>query len=525
MGLPGVNIRKNSQNAGTVSPSVVGVAAMIAPCSGGGSALTNVATAWNSPSLAQQAYDAGPLLEFAAYEMDEAELPVVLVKPTTSTAATYGAVTSVLNGSSTFTPTTGSAASIADDYNAVFNAQQSSNMAGPIPQSLAGNVAGVLVYFTAGGALGTPGIQFVTSLDGGNSCTPVQSLGSALTISPVEPVTGADTGVRINLGSSTQIVTAGDYFWFTTVGPRMQSADLIAALAALYVSKQPWDLLLVHGETASGLVATLESWVLTMNASGRFPTVVVNTRFKNQTPGSVETETAYASAITTVLTPCVGLDVCAGVDGGAVVSPLNGITKAMPTSLAIVSVCEQNAIGVDPAWQGAEGEPIDPYDIDGPNLTPSFHDESVTNTLDYPGSTLRASTLRSWYGEDGTFITNAYLLSSPGSDFVYIQHNRTMNAAATAAFKQLGKLCSAGVPLDPKTNLILAPVVLAWEQLITSTINGVVKGQVSGTTFVINNSTPLTGTGAQNVTGTIENKALQYIKTFTVTEEFVNSLS
>jgi hypothetical protein len=305
----------------------------------------------------------------------------------------------------------------------------------------------------------------------------------------------------------------------------MQSSDLVSALEALYVSKLNWDLLLVQGETSSGLVSTLESWVLTMNATGRFPTVVVNTRFKDQIPGAVETETDYAAAITTVLTPCVGLDVCAGVDGGAVVSPVSGITKAYPTSLAIASVCEQNPIGVDPAWQGAQGEPIEGYDIDGPNLTPSFHDEAVTNTLDTTGGTLRASTLRSWFGQDGTFITNAYLLSEPGSDFVYIQHNRTMNAAATAAFQQLSKLCSSGVPIDPVTGLILKPVVLAWQQLILSFIDDVVQGQVSGIEFIIKNTVPMTGNGPQTVSATIQNLALKYVKSFSVSAAFVSALS
>ena len=103
MGLPGVSITKNGFNAGTVAPSAVGVAAMIAPCSGGGSALTNVATSWNGKGLVQQSFLAGPLVELAAYELVEAELPVVLVKPTTSTAATCSAVTSVKAG--TFVPT------------------------------------------------------------------------------------------------------------------------------------------------------------------------------------------------------------------------------------------------------------------------------------------------------------------------------------------------------------------------------------------------------------------------------------
>ena len=136
--LPSVNILRINSNAGTTPASATGIAAIIAPCSGG-SAITNIATAWNSPTLVQATCLAGPLVEIPAYEMTVTNKPVVLVKPTTSTAATYSAVTTVKDGSSTFTPVTGAATYIADDYNSVVASAVSS----PIPQGC----AGVVVYF------------------------------------------------------------------------------------------------------------------------------------------------------------------------------------------------------------------------------------------------------------------------------------------------------------------------------------------------------------------------------------------
>jgi len=515
MGLPGVSITKVNANAGTVPPSATGVAAIVAPCSGG-SAYTNVATAWNSPLLVQQTYLVGPLVEFPTYEMTEAELPVVVVKPTTTTAASCSSVTASKTG--TFVPSV-TTTTAADDYNAVVT----ESIASPMPSALAGNVAGVVVYFVVGGALGTAGIQYVISLDGGNSVSPIQSLGTALTISPTEPVTGGSTGLVITLGTATQTVIAGDYFWFTTVGPRMGTADITAALQALYVSKQPFDLVLIHGETSAAIIAIIEAWVLTMNATGRYPTVLVNTRFKGQIPGSVETETAYATAMTTIISNVVANDVCCGADGAAYVSPLTGVTKAMPTSLYVLATCEANPVGVDPALKalGALGN----ADIDNPHLTPAFHDENVTNTLDATGGTLRLSTLRSWFGDSGAFITNAYLLSSQGSDYVYIQDNRTMNAAASVAFQQLTQLCSSGVPRNLSTGFILEPTAAAWEQLILTRIAKAVSGQVSGIAFAISRTDPLTGNGPQTIHATLSNDALAYVKSFAVTAEFVNTLT
>jgi Protein of unknown function (DUF2586) len=518
MSLPSVTVQKLNANSGTVPLSATGVAALIAPCQGG-SSTTNVATPFNSPLAAQQQYLAGPLVEEANYEMNVTGLPVVLVKPTTATAAVYGPLNKVIAG--TAVPTLGSAALVADDYNQLFNGGEGTTMAGPLPQALAGQVAGVLVYFTAASTLGTSG-ALVYSLDGGNTCTPVQAIGTATTLSPVEPGTQADTGIRITLGSSGQTYQPGDYFWFVTVGPRMQSGDLINALQGLYISKQPWDILHVHGETASGLVATLEAWVLTMNATGRFPTVVVNTRFKQQTPGSAETEITYAAAIATILNPCVGNDVCAGVDGGAVNSSLTGVTKAFPTSLAILAKCEANDVGVDPAE--VDLGPVPGYDIDNAALTPSFHDEAVTNNIDYVGSTVRGSTLRSFFGQDGAYITNAYLLSSPGSDYVYIQNNRTMNACATIAFAMLTQLLSKGVPRNLKTSTILEPVAAGWENLILKRMEAAVDGQVSGIAFSISRTDVFTGNGPQTVNATLSNDSLAYVKKFALVAQFVSTL-
>lgn len=507
--LPSVQISKINANAGTVPASSRGISCIIAPCSGG-SAISNVPSSWNSPSLVQQTFLSGPLVEMAAYEMTATNLPVVLVKPTTSTVATYGNITSVLNGSSTFAPATASPALIADDYNAVATA----TVASPLPQGC----AGVVVAFTVGGALGTPGIQYVYSLDGGNSCSAVQNLGVATTIALVEPVTGADTGVRIALGATGETVTAGDYFWFVTTGPRMTTADLASALAALYVSKQPWDLMLVHGETDSSFANVIQPWINTLNATGRYTTALINTRFKNQTPGAVETEVAYQTAMATVAGDIVGNDLIVGADGGAYVSPLTGITKAMPSSMYALARCEANNVGVDPAEVDLGALPN--CNIDNPQLTPAYHDEAVTPTLD----SLRLTTLRSFFDRPGAYITNCYLMSSPGSDYIYIQNDRTMNTACALAYSLLTSLLSKGVPRNLKTSCILEPTAKAWEDLITSRIAKALTGQVSGITFTISRTDKLTGNGPQTIHATVSNDSLVYVKTFEVTAEFVSTL-
>lgn len=596
MGLPRNKIRKLNENAGTVAPSAVGVAAILAPCTGGGVPLTNLATSWTSKGLIQSTFLAGPLIEIAANQIDEAELPVVLVKCATSTAAKYtgarvtpsmvasltngppavlttvaphglqtgdvvtiagatgdtainGTYVVTVTGASTFSipvtgsgsyaadsatvtptgmsyvgtgtavPSPGSAAALADDYNAVVTDVQ----AAPIPAGL----AGVVVYFTAAGALGTVGITYVYSLDGGNSVSAPQALGTALSISLSEPLTGADTGIRITLGIAAATIVEGDYINIQTVGPRMTSADLIAALAALYSTKLAFDLILIHGETVASLSSSvIEPWVLTLNDTGRYPTVLVNTRFKGQLPGAVESETSYATAMiafqAAIMASGAANDVMLGVDGGAYVSSYTGVTKAMPTSAYALARLESIPIGTDPAE--VDLGPIGNCDLDNPHSTPAFHDEAVTNTLDFTGSTLQLTTLRSFFGRSGAYITNAYLLSVPGSDFVYAQDNRTMNAACALVDSMMESLLSKGVPRNLKTSTILEPTAAGWERLVQKRLDKLLAGQVSGTQFSIARDDVFTGNGPQTVHYSLKNDALAYVKNFDGTAAFVSSL-
>ena len=68
-----------------------------------------------------------------------------------------------------------------------------------------------VVRFTVGGALGTAGILYVLSFDGGNTWSQAEALGTSLTL----PDFLTPFGLTVTLGSSAQTVIAGDWFSFT----------------------------------------------------------------------------------------------------------------------------------------------------------------------------------------------------------------------------------------------------------------------------------------------------------------------
>jgi Protein of unknown function (DUF2586) len=488
MTLPSVQIQKLSSNAGTVQPSST-VLAIIAPCATGS---TDQPGSYTRPNNVQSTFLEGPLVDWSAYFMDEAELPALLIRPGTSTASSTGSVTKT--GTGNFSPSAAPASGYgcSDDYN-------------------------ILVNFITGGALGTAGITYQVSFDGGVSFSPTTALGTALTITPTIPETGAPSGVVITVGVSTATVVAGDSLTFTTIGPRMTTSDLGTSLTSLQLTSQPWDLLLVHGETTNTFVSQIDTWLTSLEAAGSFHTAVANTRFKSSL--ETESESAYAAALTTLTSAMASIRVAVGADGAAMVSPISGITKATPTSLYAAMFAESNPIGVDIA-QVSLG-PLPNAAINNAMGSPLYHDEYQYPNLD----SLRLVTLRSFPDRQGVYITNPNLISAAGSDFTYLQYARVMNAGCAMAFTTLTNLLSQGIRVDPKTGFILEIQRAKWQRTVQLAIDKVLAGQVSGSSFTIAKDDNISGNGPATLTCTLQVLGFKYVKTFKVVAEFVNQLA
>jgi hypothetical protein len=489
--IPSVLFSKLQASAGTVIPGDEGIVAIIAP---------SVAGAQNAPSMflgtgaAQTAFSEGPLVEFACGFMQVARNPTLCIRPTTSTAATYGTVLKTIVGTASAPTVAGSG--LSDDYN-------------------------VLVQWTVGGTLGTAGAFYQISLDGGALFSAPTALGTALTITPTVPVTNVATGMTITLGTSTETIVAGDQFSFTCTGPRMTTADLTASLTTLYNTKLPWDLLLIHGETSASFISLIDTWVTSLETIGEFTLAFGNTLGKQIIDGShstAQTEAAYATALAAVVGSSSTINMSVGADGGFYVSPISGVTKRMPTSFYAVTRSEQYPVGVDPAE--IDNGPLPNCQIDNSQSNPILHDELLFPGLD----ALRLTSLRSVAGENGVFVCNSNILSTPGSDFTYTQYGRCMNAGCRIAFAMLTLFLSRGVRQNLATGFIVEVQRAKWQSTIQAAINTALEGQVSGSQFLISATDPLVGNGPQTISCTFQIVGLKYVKTFSVVCGFVNTL-
>lgn len=481
--LPNVAITKTDGQTGVVRPGADGILAIIAPCEKG---TLNVAAAHTRPDLVLSAYGYGALSELAAYVMSVAKRPVVLVRCASSTAGTTGTVTHSGAGTSVVT----ASGTPLDDFD-------------------------VVVKIIAGGTIGTAGITYTYSLDGGETASAVQSLGTANNFSI------PNTGITVNFAAGTTL--AGQTESFSATGPQAVSADLTAALEALRVSSQRYEAVLFGACIAtSAIVTTVDSWLSAREAEGKYRAAILNARMRN----AGETSAAYTTAMQTAYGASSSIRLAIGADGGDLASIYRAINMIRPTSLALAARAMASDLGRDAAFV-ADG-PVSGYVITDGLGNPTYHDESL-----FPGvDDLRLVSLRSLPGKQGAYVTNPNLLSPSGSDYVYLQHARVMNRACEIAFDILTNRLSQGVQTKPQLGpngevYILEADALEIEGLVNAEFAGqlVKPGRVANAKFVLSRLDNLGSNGPATLSGEVQIAALRYVKTFNINSHFVRSIA
>ena len=485
MTVPGVTIQNQDGQTG-VAPQADpdGIIAVIA--GGNGPAPKNVAMLFNDWSTAYSQAGDGPASEYTAYLIDTAKKPVLVVVANTSQPGVYTAFSFVGTGSSV--PTAGATTPL-DSF-------------------------GVVVVIAAGGTVGTPGITFQLSLQGGDpgSFGPVTALGSATSI--VVPL----TGITIDLAGGTLV--SGDTFSFQTTGPLVTDADLSAALEALRVTNLPFEALIIDAFADATTISAVDAWLAGLEIVGEYKVGVLNARFKNI--AASESETDYAASLTALRNgsaPSTRLLV--GADGCDIISPIRNIFMRRPASLAIAA----RTMKINDAKMAsyiADG-PLDDARIAYANGTPKYHDEQK-----YPGlDGLAFATLRSVPRKVGAYVNLPELYSAPGSDWVFWPHARVMNDAKSIAYDVLTAQCSIGVhrqpnPQNPAVFNITENDAEKLEELVQEQYDAqILPVEASSLTFTLSRTDNLSSNGPQTLTGTIALGALRYVCQFNVNAKFV----
>lgn len=488
--IPSVQIQKAAFAAGTVSPQAfpTGILAILAASATG---TANQPAGYYRDDLAYTTYGDGPLVQYASYDLQVSGQPVILQRTGATIAGSYSAITSS-PGTGTSAVTTDGTVLPVDDYNVILTVVQ-------------------------GGTIGVSGIQYQVSDDGGIAQGPVTALGTNNTI------TLPNGAGQVDLGAGT-LATGATYQFFTS-RPQMNNVDLATALAALKVTRLPWEGVLLDCAYGTGTISEVDTWLAGLEAVGQFHFALLNTRMKNRPIPATESEATYAAAMTTLTQNDATIRACVGTDGGDYTSTIHGWTQQRPTSMFLAGRAMLIPVGEDPAYVGRG--PVTGASI-AQNGNPYHHDEDV-----YPGlDAQRLVTLRSFApgGPQGVYITNANVLSPSGSAYLWLQHIRTMNVACQYAWQILATQLSKGVSKkapDPITKGVY--IAEADAQLIESLVNPVIQKalekQVVAVQFTLSRTDDLSNPTNSTVNGTLEEEALAYLKNFKVTSTFTKSIA
>lgn len=494
--IPKVKFTKSQFNTGATPPSNLGVAVLIAPSNAGP---VNVPSSQARPDLAFASFGDGYLAEFAATVIDEAQSPVVCIRPTTATAASYGVITY------TGTGTLGGGGSVTGTFTPVDDLD-------------------IQVKFTIGGTTGTAGIYYEVSYDNGQTFSAPIALGVSLVI----PINDAHTGNE--LASFTLVtaktVVAGDYFQVSTVGPRMTDADLTASLTALGNYGGVWEMVAVAGLTGDATnIGALDTFLAGLETQGKFRWFQINSAMKSDTftgynPATWQSEAAFLTALTTayggVATSRGG--VC--VDGCYMTQPLRGTQQRRPAIFQVVA----REMSIDFATMSsyvALGPLPNSAQLADANTNPNFHDEAL-----FPGpDDQRLTALRSFDQKPGIYINLPRVLSASGSDYVFTPHIRMMNAGCEKAWQILSNQLSAGVLRDKTTGYILESEAQRIEGLVNAALDEVYKGKISGWLFELSRTDNISSNSGATLSGTSSIEAPAYVTEFDVNTRFVKTIT
>lgn len=500
MSVPNVNIRKVDFQTGSTAPSPSGICAVIGGAQAGP---LNTPQSFSRDGDAFAVFGPAPMVEALSEIIAEpGSSPPIAIRASASAAAAYEAI-DVTGMTGTSVPTAGAAVPT-DNYP-------------------------VIITFVKGGTIGAAGIQYTFSLDGGNSTSAPTALptGAApITLTVPNFSRGGSPGVSFSLAAGT--VVAGDFFRCLTKQAKINDVDLAAALESLRTTTLGYEAILIDEEAGTGTTGLVDAWLAARETEGKFKLAFLNTRLKNQKyvgDGTVETEAAYATAMTTLTnqqSPSIRLS--QATDGAAVTSTLTGLHLPRPAAFKVAAKTLPLQLGVEPAYV-ALGSLLDAIIVDSQG-NPAYHNEAFFPNLDQ----LLLTTLRSLDGETGVFITNGRIFSQVGSDFVLIPQARTMNRACELSFQILQKQLSRGVgkkPKDPKTGkvYILETDALSIDGLVNPVIQDALKNQVQAVQFTLARDDDLSNQAGFIAHAAIAVVSLAYIKGFAVLAGFVRSIA
>ncbi|MHA1572458.1 MAG: DUF2586 family protein [Alphaproteobacteria bacterium] len=391
MTIPGQTLTILDPGLGLVEPAVT------TPLYLGASELgaNNVLVSVSNKVDAVEAFGQGPLSEAICRCLDVAGGPVLGMRLNGSVASTIGAVTKTAVGTSTGTlAATGTAL---DAYEVLVEIVTTGDLG-----------AGAFKYSLDDGYTYSEGTVIPA---GGTYAIP--ETGAVLTFTPMAgPIFFED----------------GDVFEFDCTAPYYGTGDVAAAVAALLADTTPWAFMVLTGTPASAadgatMFGALETHLASFENVFRYVRALMDAG--DDTPANV------ATSFGAVADNRISVTYGSADTASSKAFPGWGTPKRSGVNLFGARAAKE-LISTDLARVAS-----------GPlaGVQAISHDEFLNEVLDVQ----RISTLRTWAGRAGFFITNCRLKSSAGSDFRYWQHGRVMDVACKTTYEAQQFFISQGV--------------------------------------------------------------------------------
>lgn len=354
------------------------VPVLVGPCSSG---TANTVYIFNDPTDVVTTLGEGPVVQLACFVLVNGGGPVIVVKSNVTTAAASGAVTKG-NGAS---PTVTLSGSPRNDYSAQ-------------------------IAIVDTGILGTATFKY--TLDG-VTFSPTITVPAGGTYSPDK------SGITATFAAGTY--TTGDTYTWTSTAGIPNASQLDSAFDAVIASQQDWR----FGAVASVFADAAAS----ATAAGGITTAMA-TQLASFNHRRVLLDCGSNSLAATVLTGFAAVftdERVAPVYGRCVLqsaAPYMGYETPSATPVFVFAAMAARALASTDLARYASGAL--------PTVTSISHDE---DQLESGLDNAKIGTLRTWPHSSGFYITNCYLKSAVGSDFVYWQHGIVFDIACDTVYE------------------------------------------------------------------------------------------
>lgn len=443
MSQPAVIITELDGSLGILPPSAGRLLAVVGVSSAGP---INTPAAYARVRDLVAMFGDGPAVEAAAYHIDKTGKPVLFVRAEDAVDGAMSGVTSVANGGTSVVTLSPLLEHPIDDFD-------------------------IVLTIVAPGAVGTAGITYRLSYDGGRTNGQTSALGTATVLE----VPGAG-GVEFAFAVGT--LAAGATYSVHTTAPNFDAATLKTALDALGASVVQWELCELAGPIAT--VAVFDAVELKMESlfsGGKYRGWVGHARLS----GAVETEAEYLTSLSGVFVDSVSKFGSFYAGGCKLTSSVSGRKYRRPLSFATASLEQSSSEEVNIA--DINLGPLTGVSIRDANGNADEHDESLNPGLD----DARFAVARTWDGLPGVYVNRPRLFSAEGSDFQIMPHRRVLNLAHGALRQYFIRRLNRPIRIDKVTGFILESEALEIESGANSALATVLlaKPKASAAIFVL----------------------------------------